>query len=121
MDAADFFARLGGKGQLAVVTKTTQDVMLEPWLTSDVITSRVVQMSGAGVSFKTNTTTSNKSNKSNKINNNNNNQLPSQPYAMFSAHIPHLHLSSLLGGGMLIHLEIAPMRNIILDRNLTAR
>ena len=117
MDAADFFARLGGKGQLAVVTKTTQDVMLEPWLTSDVITSRVVQMSGGSINLKTNTTTNNKSNKIN----NNNNQLPSQPYAMFSAHIPHLHLSSLLGGGMLIHLEIAPMRNIILDRNLTAR
>ena len=117
MDAADFFARLGGKGQLAVVTKTTQDVMLEPWLTSDVVTSRVVQMSGGSINLKTNTTTNNKSNKIN----NNNNQLPSQPYAMFSAHIPHLHLSSLLGGGMLIHLEIAPMRNIILDRNLTAR
>ena len=117
MDAADFFARLGGKGQLAVVTKTTQDVMLEPWLTSDVVTSRVVQMSGGSINLKTNTTTNNKSNKIN----NNNNQLPSQPYAMFSAHIPHLHLSSLLGGGMLIHLEIAPMRNIILDRHLTAR
>ena len=131
MDAADFATRLGGKGQLAVVTKTTQDVMLEPWLTSDVVAARVVPVGGAstgastGTSTRTGTSSSSNANANTTTtttnNNNNNQQLPSQPFAMLSAHIPHLHLSSLLGGAVLVHLEIAPLKNILLDRNLTSR
>ena len=109
--------------------------MLEPWLTSDVLTSRVVPISGTSTSTSTSASTSTSTstspissassslnaNTTTANNNNNNNKLPSQPYAMLSAHIPHLHLSSIIGGGMLIHLEIGPMKNIILDRNLTSR